>query len=104
MKICEVAIDTTDLDAAADFYRNVLRLPVTAEPERVTVQVGLSKLVLTRGAPFAGVHHLAFGISPDDFELAQNWVRGQVDTSKADQRRRRAYTVRRLVPTFLAVA
>ncbi|WP_194837071.1 VOC family protein [Nocardia sp. XZ_19_369] len=80
MKIREVAIDTTDLDEAAEFYRDVLRLPVAAEPERVTVQVGLSKLVLTRGAPFAGVHHLAFGISPDDFELAQNWVRGQVDT------------------------
>ncbi|CAM4143464.1 hypothetical protein NONI108955_11525 [Nocardia ninae] len=50
MHIREVAIDTTDLDAAAEFYRDALRLPVAAEPERVTVQVGLSTLVPTRDA------------------------------------------------------
>ncbi|WP_407670617.1 hypothetical protein [Nocardia suismassiliense] len=60
----------------------MLCLPGTAEPDRVTVQAGLGKLVLTRGAPFDRVRHLAFGISPDDFELAQNWVRGQVDTRR----------------------
>ncbi|WP_433664544.1 hypothetical protein ACQPW1_21895 [Nocardia sp. CA-128927] len=45
----------------------------------MTVEIGLSELVLTRGAAFAGAHHLAFGISPDDFELARKWLRGQVD-------------------------
>ncbi|MFI6172654.1 hypothetical protein ACIBCN_38160 [Nocardia sp. NPDC051052] len=47
------------------------RLPVTLEHDRVTVDTGFGKLVLTRGAPFEGAHHLAFGISPDDFDLAR---------------------------------
>lgn len=79
MKIREVTISTTDLDAAADFYRNTLRLPVATAPDRVTVDIGFSKLVLTRDAPFQGVHHLAFGISPDDFDLARKWLRRQVE-------------------------
>ncbi|MFI6046914.1 VOC family protein [Nocardia sp. NPDC051321] len=79
MKIREVTISTTDLDAAADFYRNKLGLQVAADAGRVTVNIGFSKLVLTPGAPFEGVHHLAFGISPDDFDLARKWLRRQVE-------------------------
>ncbi|WP_146251297.1 VOC family protein [Nocardia tenerifensis] len=84
MRIREVAVSTTDLDAAADFYRNVPAFPVTAEPDLVTVEVGFSRLVLRRGERFEGVHHLAFGISPDDFEPARTWLRGRVELLEVD--------------------
>ncbi|MFE9581801.1 VOC family protein [Nocardia sp. NPDC006044] len=79
MRIREVAISTTDLDAAAQFYRNVLELPVAVGDDHVTVEIGLSTLILTRGETFAGAHHLAFGISPDDFGLAWKWLGRRVE-------------------------
>ncbi|MEV6560632.1 VOC family protein [Nocardia sp. NPDC051756] len=84
MKIREVVISTTDLGAAADFYRNVLELPVVVGSDHVTVEIGRSRLVSTRGENFAGAHHLAFGISPDDFELARKWLGRQVELIAAN--------------------
>src|SRR5437660_5152260 len=84
MKIREVSITATNLDAAADFYRDVLRLPVDASPHRVRVDIGTSRLVITPGEAFAGVHHLAFGISPHDFETAQRWLRPRFDLLRAN--------------------
>lgn len=84
MRIREVAISTTDLDAAANFYRAVLELPVVADGDHVTVEIGLSTLVLTRGETFAGAHHLAFGISPDDFGLARKWLGRRVELIAAN--------------------
>ncbi|MEU4316185.1 hypothetical protein [Nocardia sp. NPDC024068] len=79
MKIREVAITATDLDSVADFYRDVLQLPVSTTPGRVSVEIGTGRLVVTEGEPFAGVHHLAFGISPHDFETARRWLEGRVE-------------------------
>ncbi|MEU4195541.1 VOC family protein [Kribbella sp. NPDC026611] len=79
MKIREVAITVRRLDAAASFYRDVLRMPVEEEPDRVTVRVGRSRLVIVRGEQFEGVHHVAFGISPHDFDHARAWLKGRVD-------------------------
>ncbi|MGW0178280.1 VOC family protein [Nocardia sp. NPDC003345] len=79
MKIREVAITATDLDGVAAFYRDVLQLPVSTEAGRVSVEIGAGRLVVTEGEPFAGVHHLAFGISPHDFETARRWLDGRVE-------------------------
>ncbi|MFC9435259.1 VOC family protein [Nocardia sp. NPDC057030] len=79
MRIREVTISTTDLDAAAEFYRNVLELPVVVGGDQVTVEIGLGTLVLTRGETFSGAHHLAFGISPDEFGLARKWLGRRVE-------------------------
>ncbi|MBO0881134.1 MAG: VOC family protein [Mycobacterium sp.] len=79
MKIIEVAITTTDLGATAAFYRDLLELPVTALSEGFAVDIGRSRLIVTDGAPFAGVHHLAFGISPVDFDLSHRWLRRRTE-------------------------
>lgn len=84
MKIREVFITATNLDAAADFYRDVLELPVDATPDRVRIDIGTSRLILTPGEPFAGSHHLAFGISPHDFETARDWLRPRVQLLQAN--------------------
>jgi catechol 2,3-dioxygenase-like lactoylglutathione lyase family enzyme len=79
MKIREVVVTAHNLDAAATFYRDVLKMPVQEDPARVTVTVGHSRLVIVRGEPFDGVHHVAFGISPHDFDYARAWLKRRVD-------------------------
>lgn len=84
MKLQEVALTVSRLDEAARFYRDVLGLPVIGQPGQVTVPVGSSRLLLTRGAPFIGAHHLAFGIAPADFEGARRWLGERVDPIVVD--------------------
>lgn len=79
MKIREVAITARQLGEAAAFYRDVLEMPVEEHPGRVTVTIGSSQLIIAQGDRFAGVHHLAFGISPHDFDLARTWLNGRVE-------------------------
>ncbi len=79
MKIREVAITAHQLGEAAAFYRDVLEMPVEEQLDRVTVKIGSSRLIIAQGDPFEGVHHLAFGISPHDFDLARTWLRGRVE-------------------------
>jgi catechol 2,3-dioxygenase-like lactoylglutathione lyase family enzyme len=79
MRIREIAITVGDVQEAASFYRDVLKMPVVEEAERVTVRVGFSRLVMTLGEQFEGVHHLAFGVSPYDFDAARIWLKERVD-------------------------
>ncbi|MFG3519927.1 VOC family protein [Nocardia nova] len=79
MKILEVELTTTHLAATAEFYRDVLELPVIAQPDGAVVEIGSSRLRVTAGAAFDGVHHLAFGISPHDFDLAHRWLRQRTE-------------------------
>ncbi|MGW5516126.1 VOC family protein [Nocardia africana] len=79
MKILEVELTTTHLAATAEFYRDLLELPVTTQPEGIVVDIGSSRLRVTAGAAFDGVHHLAFGISPHDFDLARRWLRQRTE-------------------------
>jgi len=74
MKILSASITVQDVAAAAQFYRDVLLLPVEESPDAAVVSVGSSRLVLDAGGKFDGVHHLAFGIPPSDFELAHEWL------------------------------
>ena len=71
-------------DQAAAFYRDVLELPVQTTGGRVTVTIGSSRLVLEQGDQFAGVHHLAVGIAPADFELARTWLAHRVEPISVD--------------------
>lgn len=79
MKISEVSITARHPDAAAAFYRDVLRMPVDEQSDRVTVTIGSSQLIITPGDQFEGIHHLAFGISPHDFDLARRWLNEQIE-------------------------
>lgn len=84
MRLEQVVLTVVDLGAAESFYREVLQLPVSARPGQVTVTVGTGSVVLERGAPFEGAHHLAFGIAPADHELARAWLRERVDPIVVD--------------------
>ena len=79
MQIREVSITARHPDAAAAFYRDVLRMPVDEQSDRVTVTIGSSQLIITPGDQFEGIHHLAFGISPHDFDLARRWLNEQIE-------------------------
>ncbi|TDX08260.1 VOC family protein [Kribbella sp. VKM Ac-2566] len=79
MRIREIAITVGKLHAAASFYRDVLMMPVAEEADRATVRVGFSRLVMTPGKEFDGVHHVAFGVSPHDFDDARSWLTQRVD-------------------------
>lgn len=79
MKILEVELTTTNLAASTEFYRDLLGLPVTTQPECIAIDIGTSTLRVRAGAAFDGVHHLAFGISPLDFDSARRWLRQRTE-------------------------
>jgi len=84
VKIRQVAVTVDRLDEAANFYRDVLQLPIHAQGEQVTVTVGSSRLILEAGDHFDGVHHVAFGIAPADFEFTRGWLGQRVDPILVD--------------------
>ena len=82
--IQQVALTMSHPETAAAFYRDVLELPVSTDGGRVAVTIGSSSLVLERGEQFHGVHHLAVGIAPADFELARSWLSQRVAPISVD--------------------
>ena len=78
MKILNVTLTVHDLAAAVTFYRNVLDMTVEENADGALVLAGSSRLSLIRGEPFHGVHHVAFGIAPEEFELAHAWLSARV--------------------------
>ncbi|MGO2542263.1 MAG: VOC family protein [Specibacter sp.] len=84
MKILNVSITVRDLSQAAHFYRDTLLLPVDVTATSVEITIGSSLLTLTTGDGFDGVHHLAFGILPSEFELAHEWLSRRVSLLQAD--------------------
>ncbi|MFQ4150198.1 hypothetical protein AAGW05_16175 [Arthrobacter sp. LAPM80] len=84
MKILNVTITVQDLAKAVQFYRDTLLLPVELTPAGAAVTIGSSRLMLSPGDTFAGVHHLAFGVLPSEFELAHAWLAARVPLLTAD--------------------
>lgn len=84
MKIRNVSITVSDLEEAVSFYRDTLLLPVERTPAGAEVVIGSSRLSLATGQTFDGVHHLAFGILPSEFELAHEWLAQRVTLLTAE--------------------
>lgn len=84
MKILEVTLTVQHLASAAAFYREILGLPVDENNERAVVCAGSTRLTMVPGEPFAGVHHVAFGIMPSEFELAHSWLSERVALLTSD--------------------
>jgi catechol-2,3-dioxygenase len=84
VRILKATLTVAQPDEAAAFYRDVLELPVAVHDGRVTIGIGFSSLVLEQGDDFDGVHHLAFGIAPADFELARIWLRERAEPILVD--------------------
>jgi catechol-2,3-dioxygenase len=79
MRIRDITLTVRDLVECAAFYRDVLGLPVDGRPDRATVRIGPSRLMLLPGEPYAGVHHIAFGVSPHEFERTHDWLARRVE-------------------------
>lgn len=84
MKIFEVELTVQDLAEAVNFYREVLEMPVDQNDDHAVIRTGSSKLILVEGDQFDGVHHVAFGISPSDFEVARKWLKSRVEIIVVD--------------------
>lgn len=84
MKISGVTLTVQDLARSVHFYRAVLDLPVEQNVDRAVVHAGSSRLTLIPGQRFDGVHHVAFGIVPSEFELAHTWLSERVSLIVAD--------------------
>jgi catechol-2,3-dioxygenase len=83
MKISSVSITVRDLAQAVEFYRDILLLPVETTPAGAEVAIGSSRLMLSAGDAFDGVHHLAFGILPSEFDVAHAWLARRVPLLQA---------------------
>ncbi|MDQ0094511.1 VOC family protein [Paeniglutamicibacter psychrophenolicus] len=70
MKIPSVSLTVRNVPQAVEFYRDILLLPVETTPAGAEVAIGSSRLMLSAGDAFDGVHHLAFGILPSEFDVA----------------------------------
>jgi catechol 2,3-dioxygenase-like lactoylglutathione lyase family enzyme len=86
--IAEIVLHVSDLDAALDFYRDLLGLPVISPPDfpgPVFLQAGPGQagipqmIVLVRlpadARPFqppSHLHHLALEVVPEDFDAVQS--------------------------------
>jgi catechol 2,3-dioxygenase-like lactoylglutathione lyase family enzyme len=79
MRIRDISLTVHDLAECAAFYRDVLELPLDLRPDRVTVRIGPSRLVLLPGGRYTGVHHVAFGVSPHEFERTHEWLARRVE-------------------------
>lgn len=84
MKILEITLTVTDLAASAAFYREVLGLQVDEKTDGAVVYAGSTRLTLLRGERFDGVHHMAFGVVPAEFELAHAWLAERVSLLVSD--------------------
>ena len=84
MKILNVSITVRDLAKAVQFYRDIMLLPVEATAAGAEVAIGSSRLSLSSGDGFHGVHHLAFGILPSEFAWAHDWLARRVPLLSAD--------------------
>lgn len=79
MKIRDVTLTVRDVAECAAFYRDVLEMLVDERPDRATVRIGPSRLVLLPGERYDGVHHVAFGVSPHEFERTHEWLAPRVE-------------------------
>lgn len=79
MRIRQVTMTARQPERAARFYADVLGLRTEKGPGVEVVAIGRSRLTMEQGEAFAGVHHLAFGIAPADFERAHGWLDERVE-------------------------
>lgn len=84
MKIHEITLTVDDLASSAEFYRDVLGLAVDESADGVVVHAGSTHLKLIHGERFDGVHHVAFGIVPSEFEFAHAWLSERVPLLASD--------------------
>lgn len=74
MRLTHIELPSTDLQATAEYYRDVLGLPVRESSDYVRVSVGSTQLEFTRGPVIAGANHIAITIPSNQFADAKHWL------------------------------
>ncbi len=79
MNITRLELQTGNLHAQADYYSDVLELPVELSAERLEVQTGKTTLVFVQAKPdFDGAYHFAFNIPANQLLAAKAWIAERV--------------------------
>lgn len=84
MKINELTLFTTNLEAQQEFYSQVLELPLLAVNEsRFTVKIGVSSLTFVK-ASTSSPAHFAINISSYKIREALNWIQQRTEILLCD--------------------
>lgn len=79
MNITSLELFAKDLEAQAEYYADVLELPVELSADRLKVQAGKTIVVFTLAKPdFDGAYHFAFNIPANQLLAAKAWIAGRV--------------------------
>lgn len=85
MNITYLELLSTELRALADFYSNVLELPVNASSTRLEVKAGKTDLVFFKTDGFDGAYHFAFNIPENQIIAAREWLAPRVSFLKDER-------------------
>lgn len=84
MRIEAVSLTVADVEVSADFYENVLGLPVARDGGAARVTIGTSILELRGDPAHVGPHHLAITIPSNKFDASKAWISARVELLTAD--------------------
>lgn len=84
MHIKSLRLPSEDLRAVAQYFREVLQLPVQEAGPIVTVDAGSTRLEFVPGPAPAGANHLAFTIPCNRLAEAQQWLGARAELLSLD--------------------
>lgn len=75
MKILRLELQAKDLQPLADFYSDVLELPINFSAAKLEVRAGETNLAFVKAQPdFDGAYHFAFNIPSNQLLHAKAWI------------------------------
>jgi catechol-2,3-dioxygenase len=74
MHIKTLKIQSGNIHAQQDFYRNKLGLPSKITNNELSIQIGSSELIFTQQIDFRGQYHFAFTIPKNQFDAGVQWL------------------------------
>lgn len=86
MRIRQVILQTSKLEELADFYSNVLELPVRSTSiEEINIKIGSTELVFQQASTADPFYHFAINIPANKIEEARQWLIPKEDLIWIDQ-------------------
>lgn len=86
MRLTHIQLASTDLQATAEYYRDLLGLSVRESDDYVRVDVGSTQLEFIRGAVDLGSNHLAVTIPSNQLAEAKRWLSARTHILSLDGR------------------
>lgn len=82
MRIQEITLEASNLEALQEFYASKLELPVERAGDSCAVTIGTSKLKFNQGGEHR--YHFAFNIPENQLEACQDWLKQRVSLLSDD--------------------